>query len=84
MILDFLTDLVKSYLAVVIIWFVTLIIVIITLTKRTDILTPVKIFWGFIIFIAPVLGLIIYLVYGLKRKKKLLPKTEKNINLTKG
>ena len=35
-------------------------------------LLPVKIFWAVIIFIAPVIGLISYLVIGLQKRKKLL------------
>lgn len=72
MLLDFFTALLKGYLALVIIWVVTIIIVLVTLFRRKDILLPVKIFWAVIIFIAPVLGLIFYLVLGLPKRKKLL------------
>jgi hypothetical protein len=72
MLLDFFTALLKGYLALVIIWVVTIIIVLVTLFRRKDILLPVKIFWAVIIFIAPVLGLLFYLVLGLPKRKKLL------------
>lgn len=72
MLLDVFSALLKGYLALVIIWVVTLIIVLITLFRRKDIFLPVKIFWAAIIFIAPVLGLIFYLLLGLPKRKKLL------------
>lgn len=83
MFLDFISDVVKGYLAVVVIWFITLIIVMVTLFKRADIGITKKIFWGLLIFIAPVLGLILYLIYGLKGTKKVFPSTEKNYQLHK-
>lgn len=83
MFLDFISDVIKGYLAVVVIWFITLIIVMITLFKRADIPFAKKIFWGLLIFIAPVLGLILYLIYGLKGSKKVFPTTEKNYQLHK-
>ena len=83
MLLDFFSEVVKSYLAILVIWFITFIIVLISLFKRNDIFLPVKLFWGFIIFIAPVIGLIFYLIYGLKGKKKLFPNTDKNIRFHK-
>jgi hypothetical protein len=78
MLLDIVYDILKGYLVLVIIWLVTLIIILITLMNRKDIPLPAKIFWAVIIFIAPVIGLIFYLIFGLRRKQKLLPKTEKN------
>lgn len=78
MLLDLIYDILKGYLAIVAIWLATLVIVLITLFKRKDLMFPTKIFWTFIIFIAPVIGLIIYFVYGLKGKKKVLTSTESN------
>ena len=72
MMLDFFSALLSGYLIIIAIWIITIIIVLITLFKRNDILFPVKIFWGAIIFIAPLLGLIIYLIAGLPKRKKLL------------
>ncbi|MDB5222257.1 MAG: hypothetical protein JWN83_924 [Chitinophagaceae bacterium] len=72
MLLDFFSVLLKGYLILVAIWLVTIIIVAITLFKRKDIPLPVKILWAAIIFIAPVIGLIFYLILGLPKRKKLL------------
>jgi phosphotransferase system glucose/maltose/N-acetylglucosamine-specific IIC component len=81
MLIDISSALMKVVFVAVIIWFITLIISIISLYKRTDILKPVKIFWAAVIFFAPVVGLIFYLIYGIKRKR--LPNergyTDKNI-----
>ena len=76
MFLDFFTSLVSGYLILVALWLITLVIVLVNLFNRKDILFPVKIFWGVIIFIAPVLGLICYLFLGLPKRKKLLDKTK--------
>jgi len=72
MLLDFFTVLVSGSLILVGIWIITIVIVFITLFKRTDITLTAKFFWAFIIFIAPVIGLIVYLFFGLSRRKKLL------------
>ncbi len=72
MLLDFFSALVSGYLILIGLWVITIIIVLITLFKRNDILVPVKIFWAAIIFIAPVIGLIFYLLFGLSKRKKLL------------
>lgn len=72
MLLDFFSALLSGYLILVGLWLITLVIVLITLFKRKDILMPVKILWAVIIFIAPVIGLIFYLLKGLPKKKKLL------------
>ena len=70
--LDFFSALVSGYLILVALWLLTIIIVFVTLFKRKDILMPVKIFWAIIIFVAPVIGLIVYLIVGLQKRKKLL------------
>ncbi len=72
MLLDFFSALVSGYLILVGLWLITVIIVLVTLFKRNDIIIPVKIFWAAIIFIAPVIGLIFYLILGLPKRKKLL------------
>jgi hypothetical protein len=54
--------------AIAFIWLVVLIIAVITLSRRRDMATPVKIFWAAIIFFAPVAGLILYLVFGFRKK----------------
>lgn len=72
MLLDFFSALFSGYLILVGLWLIAVIIVLITLFKRKDILMPVKLFWAFIILAAPVIGLIIYLIIGLPKKKKVL------------
>lgn len=72
MLLDFFSALLSGYLVLVGLWAITLVIVLITLFRRKDIAQPTKIFWAVIIFIAPVLGLIFYLIVGLPKRKKLL------------
>lgn len=79
MMLDFFSALISGYLILVAIWLLTLIIVLAILFKRKDTALPEKIFWAFIIFIAPVIGLIFYLILGLKKKKKLIEVNKKNI-----
>ena len=76
MLADIIYNILKGYLALVIIWAVTLVTVLIILLKRKDVSMPEKIFWAVIIFIAPVIGLIFYLIFGLPGKKKLLEKTD--------
>ena len=70
--LDFFSALVGGYLILLSLWLLTIIIVFVTLFKRKDIPMPVKIFWAIIIFVAPVIGLIVYLIFGLQKRKKLL------------
>lgn len=79
MLLDFFSALVSGYLILVGLWLLTIIIVFVTLFKRKDIPLPVKIFWAIIIFIAPVIGLIVYLIVGLQKRKKLLDVDKKSI-----
>jgi hypothetical protein len=71
-VLDFFSALLSGYLILVGLWVITVAIVLVTLFKRKDIVLPVKLFWGFLILIAPVIGLILYLVVGLPKRKKLL------------
>lgn len=80
MLLDFFSILVSGYLVLVIIWLVTLLIVLVTLFRRRDILLPVKLFWAVVIFVAPLIGLIFYLIFGLPKRKKLLSNTEKGMS----
>ncbi|MDQ6757706.1 MAG: hypothetical protein M3004_12315 [Bacteroidota bacterium] len=80
MLLDFFSTLISGYLIVVSIWLITFIIVLVHLFRRTDITLPVQIFWAFIIFIAPVIGLIFYLIYGIPKRKKLLDVEKKIID----
>jgi hypothetical protein len=50
----------------IVIWLVLLVTSINSLVKRRDISLPVKIFWGAVISLAPVVGLILYVVFGRK------------------
>ena len=68
--LDFFSALVSGYLIIVALWLLTIIIVFVTLFKRKDIPMPVKIVWAIIIFVAPVIGLIVYIIVGLQKRKK--------------
>ena len=68
--LDFFSAFVSGYLIIVALWLLTIIIVFVTLFKRKDIPMPVKIVWAIIIFVAPVIGLIVYLIVGLQKRKK--------------
>ena len=67
---DFFSALVSGYLIIVALWLLTIIIVFVTLFKRKDIPMPVKIVWAIIIFVAPVIGLIVYIIVGLQKRKK--------------
>jgi ABC-type transport system involved in multi-copper enzyme maturation permease subunit len=50
------------------VWLIVLIIALVSLWKRRDIIMPVRIFWMLVIFIAPVLGLVFYLLFGTKKR----------------
>ena len=76
--LDFFSALVSGYLILVALWLLTIIIVFVTLFQRKDIPVPLKIFWAIIIFVAPVIGLIVYLIVGLQKRKKLLNVDQEN------
>jgi hypothetical protein len=56
------------FLIIVLIWAVVLIISLVTLSRRRDIFMPVKIFWSVVIVIAPFAGLLVYLIYGPKKR----------------
>lgn len=68
----------KFFLAALIIgivWIILVLIAVRSLVKRTDMLFPVKVFWGFVLFFAPVIGLIFYFFLTSKRKSRTLPHT---------
>ncbi|NCD68954.1 PLD nuclease N-terminal domain-containing protein [Mucilaginibacter agri] len=52
------------------VWLVVLIVAIITLLNRKDISTLEKAFWAAVIFFAPVVGLIFYIIYGIKKSDR--------------
>jgi len=80
MLLDLISSILSGYLILAAIWFITLVIVLVRLFNRKDTPLPEKILWGAIIFIAPVLGLVLYLVIGLPKRKKLLDNKKLKIN----
>lgn len=51
-------------------WFIILIIAIVTISRRRDMAVPVKIFWAAVIFFAPVVGLILYFVFGFRKSDR--------------
>jgi len=55
-------------LAIVGIWFIVLVISLVTLWNRRDIILPKRIFWMAVILFAPVVGLILYLFVGAKKR----------------
>jgi len=65
------STLLNVFLILLFVWFIVLVISLITLLNETDILFPIKIFWAAIIFFAPVVGLIFYLLSGAKKNKRL-------------
>lgn len=52
------------------VWLVVLVIAIITLLNRKDLITIEKVFWAAVIFFAPVVGLIFYIIYGIKKSDR--------------
>ena len=70
MLLDFLSITMAVWLIIVFVWLLVLIIAIIKLINRRDMMLLIKILWGFLIFIAPFFGLLLYLLYGTKRKSQ--------------
>jgi hypothetical protein len=67
---DDLSKVLFIYLLVILIWLVVAIFALISIVKRTDITMPMKIFWCIVIVMAPVLGLVIYLVYNHHQEKR--------------
>jgi uncharacterized membrane protein YhaH (DUF805 family) len=64
------STLLNIFVILFLIWLVVLIIAIYTLFRRRDILLPIKAFWAAVLFFAPVVGLIFYLIYGAKRNHR--------------
>jgi len=59
----------KVLFATIIIWFIIFLICLVTLSRRKDLSLPERVLWAVVIFFAPVIGLIFYLVFGSKRKR---------------
>jgi hypothetical protein len=70
MLLDFLSTTMAIWLILFFVWLAVLIVTMIKLINRTDMLLLEKVLWGFLIFIAPFFGLLIYLIYGAKRRSQ--------------
>lgn len=64
------STLLNIFIALFLLWLVVLIISIYTLFRRRDILLPVKAFWAAVLFLAPVVGLIFYLIYGVRKNTR--------------
>ena len=64
------STLLNIFVILFLVWLVVLIIAVYTLFRRRDILLPVKAFWAAVLFFAPVVGLIFYLIYGAKKNNR--------------
>ncbi|MEO6524053.1 MAG: hypothetical protein ABIN91_20380 [Mucilaginibacter sp.] len=56
------------FIIALLVWVVVLTVVLITLSRRKDVALPIKLFWSAIIVFAPFAGLLVYIIYGLKRR----------------
>jgi hypothetical protein len=61
--------LMNAVFVIIIIWFLIFVVSLITLSRRKDISIPEKIFWAAIIFFAPVVGLVFYIIFGFKKRR---------------
>lgn len=68
--MDELSNLLIIYLLIVLIWLVVAVFALISIVKRQDMRMPLKIFWCTVIVIAPIVGLVIYLVYSYSKEKR--------------
>ena len=66
----FLSSIPPLYLGI---WLLVLIISLFTLSKRKDMYMPIKVFWALVIFFAPVIGLIFYIMFSSKTSNKQRP-----------
>jgi len=62
--------LMNALFVVIIIWFIIFVVCLVLLSRRKDITIPEKIFWAIVIFFAPVVGLIFYLVFGFNKRRR--------------
>ncbi len=62
--MDFTGAALWTIILLILIWLIVLATSILGLVKRKDISLPVKIFWALVISVAPVIGLIIYVLVG--------------------
>jgi hypothetical protein len=66
MLLAITTD--QVLLALLAIWLIVLVISLLSLWKSRDMLLPFRLFWMAVILFAPVVGLIFYLLFGIKKR----------------
>jgi len=67
MLLDISSVLLYTIIALLFAWLVVLIVTVVTLSRRRDMATAIKIFWAAVIFFAPLIGLILYFVFGFRK-----------------
>lgn len=63
-------------IVLIVIWLIVFIICLLSVSRRTDIGLPVKLFWAAIIFLAPVIGLVFYIIFGFPKNKLRGKRTE--------
>ena len=68
--MDDLSNVLFIYLLVVLIWLIVAVVALMSIIKRKDMAILLKIFWCAIIVLAPVVGLVIYLVYKYNEEKR--------------
>lgn len=68
--MDDLSNVVIIYLLLVLVWLIVAVFLLISILKRKDMKTPMKIFWCVVIVMAPIVGLVIYLVYNYNRERQ--------------
>ena len=78
--MDFFSTLLGIYALLVGIWLLILVITLIVIYKRRDMRKPEKVFWTVVIIMAPVLGLVAYLVWGRKRQAARNQLTDLEVN----
>ncbi|RFM27761.1 hypothetical protein [Deminuibacter soli] len=69
MLADLSNTLMNIFLVLGLVWLVVLIAAIVSLYRRTDMLMPVKLFWAIILLVAPVIGLLFYVVVTTKKRR---------------
>ncbi|MCJ8208891.1 PLDc N-terminal domain-containing protein [Mucilaginibacter sp. RS28] len=67
---SFSATLINIFIGIVILWLIVLVISLISLSRRKDMLKPIKVIWAAAIFFAPVVGLIFYLIYGTRNNRR--------------
>jgi hypothetical protein len=68
--MDDLSNVLIIYLGVVLIWLVVAIFALMSILKRKDMTMPLKVVWCAVIVFAPLIGLVIYLIYNYNKEKQ--------------